>query len=117
MSKVQRERKPNRIRWWAKAVACLIVFSVVYALVLPAITIDKDHADREPGIELSGIKAVTVEAKENEDGGVFKAVREGDRARSDHADLRARLLGRPDPSFDRDQQQSARRGAEKRLFA
>ncbi|MBQ6677699.1 MAG: VWA domain-containing protein [Clostridia bacterium] len=43
---IQRHKK------WLVMVACLVVFVVTYALILPAITIDTDTAVEEPGLEV-----------------------------------------------------------------
>ena len=43
---IQRHKK------WLVMVACLVVFVVTYALILPAITIDTDTAVDEPGLEI-----------------------------------------------------------------
>ena len=42
----------RRNRKWFIMLACVIVFVTTYALILPAITIDKDTAADEPGLEV-----------------------------------------------------------------
>jgi hypothetical protein len=42
---------------WKKRIsvtmACVVVFVTVYAMVLPAITLDRNDADREEGVDLT----------------------------------------------------------------
>ena len=52
-------------RRWIKvvtAMASVVVFCVVYALILPAITIDTDTAEKEPGMVLADENAAEIEA-------------------------------------------------------
>ena len=43
----------KKSRKWLVTLACIVVFVVTYALILPAITIDTDTAQRDPGISIA----------------------------------------------------------------
>lgn len=53
ISKLSKFRRMSRVKqYMVSALACVIVFSTTYALVLPAITVEKDVADADPAIVL-----------------------------------------------------------------
>ncbi len=51
---LQKLQKDRRLRGTWMSLAVVVVFATTYALILPAITMDHESADSEPGIEVEG---------------------------------------------------------------
>ena len=53
IAKLSKVRQMPRVwRYSITALACVVIFATTYALVLPAITVDKETADADPAIVL-----------------------------------------------------------------
>ena len=62
----------RRMRRWRRVLfvlSAITVFAVTYALILPAITMDRDTAEEQPGIEAAAANLPDVSGEENDGGG------------------------------------------------